>query len=130
MTTVGYGDLAPQTPLGKLLAAGVMVLGYGIIAVPTGIVTMGLVEAGRKQEHTRTCPDCSAEGHASTASYCWRCGHSLQRKEVVPPTNPSGDVEPGLAGIPQVLRVDQPAAEAQAGDQDNPLDPSQQDPKP
>lgn len=131
LTTVGYGDITPQTPLGQLIASVVMISGYAIIAVPTGIVTMGLVEAGRKQEHTRTCPDCSAEGHASTASYCWRCGHSLQRKEVVPPSNGGGDVEPGLAGIPKVLRVDQP----EDGPNDG-LDPQEQapssplDPKP
>jgi voltage-gated potassium channel len=130
LTTVGYGDITPQTPFGQFIASLVMISGYAIIAVPTGIVTMGLVEAGRKQEHTRTCPDCSAEGHASTASFCWRCGHTLQRKEVTPPSRSGGDVEPGLAGIPQVLRVDQPTAddsqaEADAGTSEpsHPLDP-------
>lgn len=113
LTTVGYGDITPQTPLGQFIASFVMISGYAIIAVPTGIVTMGLVEAGRKQEHTRTCPDCSAEGHSSTANFCWRCGHTLQRKEVIPTPSGNGEVEPGLAGIPQVLRVDQPPGDAE-----------------
>ena len=77
MTTVGYGDVAPVTPLGRVLAAVIMIMGYGIIAVPTGIVTLELNEAHRKQANTRTCPACSAEGHSYEASYCWRCGSSL-----------------------------------------------------
>jgi len=85
MTTVGYGDIAPQTALGKLLAAGVMVLGYGIIAVPTGIVTAEIVEsvASARRITTRTCPACLSEGHDFDADYCKHCGVPLPR--LVPP---------------------------------------------
>jgi len=79
MTTVGYGDLAPQTALGKLLAAGVMVLGYGIIAVPTGIVTAEIVESvsHNRRITTRSCVACLSEGHDYHAKYCQDCGERL-----------------------------------------------------
>jgi voltage-gated potassium channel len=77
MTTVGYGDIAPITPLGQAIAAIIMIMGYGIIAVPTGIVTLELNEANRRQANTRTCPECAAEGHSREASFCWRCGEAL-----------------------------------------------------
>ena len=80
LTTVGYGDLTPQTALGQAMATFVMIMGYGIIAIPTGIVTLELSEANRRRANTRTCPDCSAEGHSREATYCWRCGHHLFRK--------------------------------------------------
>jgi voltage-gated potassium channel len=75
LTTVGYGDIAPQSPLGQALAALVMIMGYGIIAVPTGIVTVELAEAGRASRSK--CAGCSAEGHASDAKFCRRCGGPL-----------------------------------------------------
>lgn len=78
LTTVGYGDIAPQTGLGKTLAGIVMILGYGIIAVPTGIVTAELTTAGREDRVSRqACPACGAEGHALDASYCRHCGAAL-----------------------------------------------------
>ena len=77
MTTVGYGDIAPQTPLGQLLAAFVMIIGYGIIAVPTGIVTTELVRGTHEPVSTRACTQCSAEGHDSDADYCKYCGAHL-----------------------------------------------------
>lgn len=77
LTTVGYGDFVPQTALGRAVASCIMIMGYGIIAVPTGIVTVELNEAMRRRANTRTCPACSAEGHAREASYCWRCGAEL-----------------------------------------------------
>ena len=80
MTTVGYGDITPTTPLGQSLASFIMIMGYGIIAVPTGIVTLDLNEANRRQANTRTCSDCSAEGHSREASYCWRCGAPLYQR--------------------------------------------------
>ena len=80
MTTVGYGDMTPATPLGKTLASIIMIMGYGIIAVPTGIVTMELNGANRRAANTRTCPGCSAEGHSREATYCWRCGDHLYRR--------------------------------------------------
>ena len=80
LTTVGYGDLVPQTPLGQAMATIVMIMGYGIIAVPTGIVTLELSEASRRAANTRTCPSCSAEGHLREASYCYRCGEPLYER--------------------------------------------------
>lgn len=79
MTTVGYGDIAPATVLGKFLASAVMILGYGVIAVPTGIVTVELAEAGRRQLRvsTQACPQCSAEDHDTDAVFCRRCGARL-----------------------------------------------------
>lgn len=77
MTTVGYGDIAPITPLGKLLASILMVMGYGIIAVPTGIVTSEIAKAGIKPITTQCCPVCSAEGHDQDALYCKFCGGAL-----------------------------------------------------
>ncbi len=79
MTTVGYGDITPQTPLGRGLATVIMIMGYGIIAVPTGIVTLELNEANRRRPNTRTCPTCAVEGHTLEASFCWRCGEHLYK---------------------------------------------------
>ena len=76
MTTVGYGDLAPRTPLGQLLAALLMILGYGIIAVPTGIVSVELAHASRAVSR-QACPACGAEGHEVDARYCKYCGGRL-----------------------------------------------------
>ena len=79
LTTVGYGDISPITPLGRFVASIVMIMGYAIIAVPTGIVTMELSEASRRSANTRSCNQCSAEGHQREATYCWRCGSHLFR---------------------------------------------------
>ncbi len=75
MTTVGYGDISPQTDLGQALASLVMILGYGIIAIPTGIVTAEL--SFTRQISTQNCPQCSAEGHAPDAAHCKYCGARL-----------------------------------------------------
>lgn len=85
LTTVGYGDIAPQTNLGQFIATVIMVLGYGIIAVPTGIVTVEFSKHGindRKGQslvHTNTqaCPSCAAEGHRDNAKHCYDCGEHL-----------------------------------------------------
>jgi voltage-gated potassium channel len=80
LTTVGYGDIAPGTPLGQFLAMCVMILGYGIIAVPTGIVTRELVredQLDRQTFSTRSCQTCSAEGHDADARHCKYCGTKL-----------------------------------------------------
>jgi voltage-gated potassium channel len=79
MTTVGYGDIAPQTVGGKSLATVVMILGYSIIAVPTGIVTAEIVEAAAAQRRVsaRSCAQCLSEGHDADAHFCKACGASL-----------------------------------------------------
>ncbi|MFM2484582.1 ion transporter [Celerinatantimonas yamalensis] len=79
LTTVGYGDIAPVTALGKIVASMIMVIGYGIIAVPTGIVTVELSQAQRRQSNvsTQACPNCSAQDHDLDAIYCKYCGHTL-----------------------------------------------------
>ncbi len=75
MTTVGYGDIAPQTVFGKTLASCVMVLGYAIIAVPTGIVTAEIVEGATGFPiTTRHCNACMTEGHLAESRYCRDCG--------------------------------------------------------
>jgi voltage-gated potassium channel len=78
LTTVGYGDIAPQTVLGQLLASAVMLLGYGILAVPTGIVSAEIARMPRSgPTSTQCCPQCSAEEHADDAKFCSRCGAAL-----------------------------------------------------
>ncbi len=77
LTTVGYGDIAPTTVLGQMLARVVMILGYSIIAVPTGIVTVELAKATQGQVSTQACPQCSAEGHDVDAKHCKYCGARL-----------------------------------------------------
>jgi voltage-gated potassium channel len=77
LTTVGYGDIAPETTLGKLLASALMVLGYGIIAVPTGIVTLELDRASRQATVRRPCPGCGVDRHDLDARYCQYCGTQL-----------------------------------------------------
>ena len=77
ITTLGYGDIAPQTVLGKVLASAVMILGYGIIAVPTGIVTVEIAGALKHSTRTEACGECGAEDHASDAVFCKYCGAKL-----------------------------------------------------
>ena len=79
ITTVGYGDISPVTPLGKLLASLIMLLGYGILAVPTGIVTLELSKHHQEEEKmvTQHCPSCACETHDPDAKYCKKCGSKL-----------------------------------------------------
>ena len=77
LTTVGYGDISPQTNLGQMLASVVMIFGYAIIAVPTGIVTVEMSQAFGRKVSTQACPECSAEGHDSDARHCKYCGAML-----------------------------------------------------
>ncbi len=77
MTTVGYGDIAPQTVPGQTIAALLMILGYGIIAVPTGIVTAELTQAYRRQQSQEDCPGCGRQGHDEDAQFCMICGTRL-----------------------------------------------------
>lgn len=84
LTTVGFGDIAPQTPLGQFIASLVMILGYGIIAVPTGIVSAEYTNQKNMESrdpevqlNTQSCSYCSAENHKDNAEYCYNCGHKL-----------------------------------------------------
>lgn len=77
LTTVGYGDLAPVTPFGRFLASLVMIMGNGVIAVPTGIVSAELAVSARERLHGRACQSCHMTGHKSDATYCRGCGSRL-----------------------------------------------------
>lgn len=81
MTTVGYGDIAPQTVVGQFLASIIMIMGYGIIAVPTGIMTVEISAAAKHAVSTVACPSCGADGHANDADYCKFCGTRLDRDD-------------------------------------------------
>jgi voltage-gated potassium channel len=75
LTTVGYGDISPRTGPGQFLAALIMVLGYSIIAVPTGIVTAEMARVGR--HGARPCPGCRREDHEDDARFCRICGSDM-----------------------------------------------------
>ena len=75
MSTVGFGDITPSTPLGKVLAAMLMITGYSVIAVPTGIVSAEVATAGRTRE--QSCATCGSAAHAATARFCDACGEAL-----------------------------------------------------
>ena len=77
LTTVGYGDISPQSPLGRAVASLIMIMGYGVIAVPTGIVTAELVAPITGKVSTQACPDCGAEKHSYDAIHCKYCGTEL-----------------------------------------------------
>ncbi|MFY0578036.1 ion transporter [Cystobacter fuscus] len=78
MTTVGYGDLSPKTVPGQFIASVLMIMGYGILAVPTGIVSVELAQATRQHAiDPRACPGCGLEGHDLDARHCKRCGNVL-----------------------------------------------------
>lgn len=77
MTTVGYGDITPVTTLGRFFSAVVMLLGYTIIAVPTGIVSASMIQASHDAAN-RVCPNCGRAGHDATATHCKYCGSDLE----------------------------------------------------
>jgi voltage-gated potassium channel len=77
LTTVGYGDISPKTPAGQAIAALIMITGYAIIAVPTGIVTAEIAYASHTQVSTQACPQCGIGGHQYDARYCRQCGALL-----------------------------------------------------
>jgi len=78
LTTVGYGDISPKTELGQILASLVMIIGYAIIAIPTGIVTVELSRVGRGREpDARACPSCGRDGHDRDSKFCKHCGADL-----------------------------------------------------
>jgi voltage-gated potassium channel len=76
LTTVGYGDISPVTPVGQFLASVVMIMGYAIIAVPTGIVTAEIIKPTFKS-NTQVCPECLYESHENDAIFCKKCGCEL-----------------------------------------------------
>ena len=79
LTTVGYGDISPETGIGQFIATFVMIIGYGIIAVPTGIVTVEYSKQRKKKDDDRllACSNCLATGHLEDAQYCYNCGAEL-----------------------------------------------------
>ncbi|MDD2986739.1 ion transporter [Flavobacterium sp.] len=79
LTTVGFGDITPITPLGQFIASFVMILGYGVIAVPTGIVTVEIAKnALKSNENNKTvCTTCNSNEHLISAKYCQKCGSEL-----------------------------------------------------
>ena len=76
LTTVGFGDIAPQTPLGQFIASIIMILGYAIIAIPTGIVSSEIAK-NSKDNNTQACPNCLKEEHKNNAIHCYNCGSIL-----------------------------------------------------
>jgi voltage-gated potassium channel len=78
VSTVGYGDISPHTPAGKFIASMLMIIGYGIIAVPTGIISHEIAQASKNPIETTTCPRCLSIVHGSDANYCYKCGEKLQ----------------------------------------------------
>lgn len=83
LTTVGFGDITPQTGLGQFLSMVIMIMGYGIIAVPTGIVTSEIVSKKEPKTPTNTtaCPNCNETNHKDQAKFCYNCGEKLHPKE-------------------------------------------------
>jgi voltage-gated potassium channel len=77
MTTVGFGDITPKTDLGRLIASAMMLLGWGTLAVPTGIVTSEMTSQRHQATTTRTCHECLTEGHSPDAKFCSHCGAGL-----------------------------------------------------
>ena len=78
LTTVGFGDIAPQTPFGQLIASVIMILGYGIIAIPTGIVSAEISKkTNNTDSNTQSCPNCLKEAHKDDAEFCYHCGSIL-----------------------------------------------------
>lgn len=77
ITTVGYGDFVPKTPLGQAIASVTMLLGYCILAVPTGIITAELNQEMNAHRNLVLCPNCTRSGHESDALFCKHCGGEL-----------------------------------------------------
>jgi voltage-gated potassium channel len=79
LTTVGYGDISPKTNIGQIFASMIMILGYSVIAVPTGIVTVEMSQAFGKRRTRKVCPECMERGHEPDAVYCKYCGTKLSK---------------------------------------------------
>jgi len=78
LTTVGYGDITPQTPVGQILASFIMIMGFSIIAVPTGIISAEFSKAAKRRYTRIACPECSGEGHDQDAKFCKYCGTEIE----------------------------------------------------
>ncbi|SEI80377.1 ion transporter [Pseudomonas sp. NFR16] len=102
LTTVGFGDIVPKTPVGQILSSLVMITGYSIIAVPTGIFTAELANAMRGDALQHDCPVCAKSNHEQSAAFCSRCGNALFPKvDSIAATTPSAN--PGAAsGKPDI----------------------------
>lgn len=82
MTTVGFGDVVPHTPLGQFISSLLMIMGYGVIAVPTGLVTADIVaHKMTNKDYTIACPECQKVGHEEQAKFCNHCGHEFKEDE-------------------------------------------------
>jgi len=80
MTTVGYGDITPHTPLGRMISSVLILLGYSLIAIPTGVMSSYMTEVMQRNRHRRQCSDCKQTGHDDDAHYCKSCGGALGEK--------------------------------------------------
>ena len=80
LTTVGYGDISPETPVGQFFASIVMIMGYAIIAVPTGIVTAEIINP-TIEKNTQVCPRCLHPTHDDDADYCKKCGTKINPEQ-------------------------------------------------
>lgn len=106
VTTVGFGDITPKTDLGRLISSFMMLLGWGILAVPTGIVTAEMA-AERRLQHlalptTRTCHECLTEGHLPEADFCFHCGAALPLYQHQDQHKDSGDAKDASSRRPGV----------------------------
>ena len=79
ITTVGYGDITPHTPLGRILASILILSGYSIIAIPTGLITTHMTSALNRRRQQRLCPQCQQGDHDDNARFCHACGHALPK---------------------------------------------------
>ena len=77
VTTVGYGDITPHTPLGRIVASVLILIGYSVIAIPTGLITTHMSSAFQNSKQQRKCPNCQQGNHEPGARFCHRCGNAL-----------------------------------------------------
>lgn len=80
VTTVGYGDITPHTPAGRMVASVLILIGYSVIAIPTGIISAQLTNELQKRRQERVCPHCKQRDHEPKAHYCNSCGTALPNK--------------------------------------------------
>jgi len=103
LTTVGYGDIVPITPLGQFISAFMMILGYSIIAVPTGVFSAEVIRSIQRERYSEeACPGCGHEGHERDAKYCRFCGTWLD--EEIP--DPHAPEEDKTSGTTRKVRID------------------------